>query len=165
MVARFAEEWALADWDRFVNDSDNLGTWGAFWQTVRLASRSPTKWRSCCRRSRSTRTRPVKRRTGRWTLRPRCPWRQPACGPCAPPARSGAASSDGARAQAFADTHGIARAHAGHHRLLDDQDLDVVYVATTNDRHHADVGVAEGGLFVDLGAGALVAGRARGAAG
>lgn len=25
-----AEEWALADWDRFVNDPDNLGTWGAF---------------------------------------------------------------------------------------------------------------------------------------
>lgn len=48
-------------------------------------------------------------------------------------------SSDRSRAQAFADTHGIARAHAGHHRLVDDPDLDAVYVATTNDRHHADV--------------------------
>jgi predicted dehydrogenase len=44
-------------------------------------------------------------------------------------------SSD--RARAFADEHGIAAAHGAHHDLLGDA-LDVVYVATTNDRHHAD---------------------------
>lgn len=41
------------------------------------------------------------------------------------------------RATAFAGEHGIAVAHGAHHDLLG-EDLDVVYVATTNDRHHAD---------------------------
>lgn len=41
------------------------------------------------------------------------------------------------RARAFADEHDIPAAHGAHHDLLGDA-LDVVYVATTNDRHHAD---------------------------
>jgi hypothetical protein len=42
------------------------------------------------------------------------------------------------RAERFAADHEVARAHGRHHDLLEAQDLDVVYVATTNDRHHAD---------------------------
>ena len=42
------------------------------------------------------------------------------------------------RADRFAADHGIARAHGDHHALLEDPDVDVVYVATTNDRHHGD---------------------------
>lgn len=41
------------------------------------------------------------------------------------------------RARAFADEHDIPAAHGAHHDLLGD-DVEVVYVATTNDRHHAD---------------------------
>ncbi|WP_165403884.1 Gfo/Idh/MocA family protein [Egicoccus halophilus] len=48
-------------------------------------------------------------------------------------------SGDPARAAAFAEEHGIARHHGRHHDLLArPEDVDVVYVATTNDRHHAD---------------------------
>lgn len=42
------------------------------------------------------------------------------------------------RAEAFAADHGVARAHR-HEDLVGDDDLDVAYVATTNDRHHADL--------------------------
>lgn len=42
------------------------------------------------------------------------------------------------RADRFASEHGIPRAHGHHHALAEDPDVDVVYVATTNDRHHGD---------------------------
>jgi predicted dehydrogenase len=48
----------------------------------------------------------------------------------------GSASSQ--RAEAFALTHDVARHHAPHHCLVDAGDVDVVYVATTNDRHRDD---------------------------
>lgn len=49
------------------------------------------------------------------------------------------ASADPGRAQAFADEFGIATAYGRHHDLLGrPEDVDVVYVATTNDRHHPD---------------------------
>lgn len=41
------------------------------------------------------------------------------------------------RAARFAAAHGIARVHGSHHDLLGEE-LDVAYVATTHDRHHAD---------------------------
>ena len=47
-------------------------------------------------------------------------------------------SSRRERAERFAADHEVPRAHGRHHDLLDAQDLDVVYIATTNDRHHAD---------------------------
>jgi predicted dehydrogenase len=47
-------------------------------------------------------------------------------------------SADATRAEAFAATHAIPRHHAPHHALLDHDDLDVVYVATTNERHLVD---------------------------
>lgn len=47
-------------------------------------------------------------------------------------------SGDADRAAAFARTHGIARHHGRHHDVLEGGDVDVVYVATTNDRHHLD---------------------------
>lgn len=49
------------------------------------------------------------------------------------------ASADAGRARAFADEYGIANAYGRHHDLLGrPEDVDVVYVATTNDRHQAD---------------------------
>lgn len=47
-------------------------------------------------------------------------------------------SASQARADRFASDHGIPRAHGHHHALVEDTDVDVVYVATTNDRHHDD---------------------------
>ena len=47
------------------------------------------------------------------------------------------ASSEADRARAFASEREIPRFHGEHHDLLD-EDLDIVYVATTNDRHHGD---------------------------
>ena len=47
-------------------------------------------------------------------------------------------SASQTRADRFADEQGIPRAHGHHHALLEDPDIDVVYVATTNDRHHDD---------------------------
>lgn len=47
------------------------------------------------------------------------------------------ASTD--RAKQFAVDHGIARPYGQHHDLVADDDLDVVYIGTTNDRHHADL--------------------------
>lgn len=49
------------------------------------------------------------------------------------------ASGDADRAAAFAAAHGIGWHGAPHHRLFDAGELDVVYVATTNERHHPDV--------------------------
>jgi predicted dehydrogenase len=45
------------------------------------------------------------------------------------------ASRDGARAQAYAAEQGIARAHAGYEVLLDDPDVDAVYVSLPNSLH------------------------------
>jgi predicted dehydrogenase len=47
------------------------------------------------------------------------------------------ASSD--RAATFAAERGIPEAYGSHHALVDDPAVDVVYVATTNERHHLDV--------------------------
>lgn len=48
-------------------------------------------------------------------------------------------SGDGARARAFGDELGIATTYGRHHDLFGRaEDVDVVYVATTNDRHHLD---------------------------
>jgi predicted dehydrogenase len=50
------------------------------------------------------------------------------------------ASGSQDRAAAFAREHGIAQAVAPHHALFELADeLDVVYVGTTNERHHADL--------------------------
>jgi 1,5-anhydro-D-fructose reductase (1,5-anhydro-D-mannitol-forming) len=49
------------------------------------------------------------------------------------------ASSQRERAEAFAARHGIPRAVVGRDALLADEDIQAVYVSTTNDRHHADV--------------------------
>jgi predicted dehydrogenase len=51
------------------------------------------------------------------------------------------AVSSGARdrAERFAREHGIPRAYGEHAAVTHDSDVEVVYVATTNDRHHLDV--------------------------
>jgi predicted dehydrogenase len=57
------------------------------------------------------------------------------------------ASADAARSDAFAREHGIPRALAPHHAIFDlGDDLDVVYIGTTNERHHGDLlaGLAAG---------------------
>jgi predicted dehydrogenase len=55
------------------------------------------------------------------------------------------------RAAAFADRHAIARHHAPHHALLEAGGVDVVYVATTNDRHRDDaIACLEAGVPVLL---------------
>ncbi len=59
-------------------------------------------------------------------------------------------SGDIDRARAFADHHGIAAASAPHAELLR-HEVDVVYVATTNDRHHLDAAAC-----IDAGVPALV---------
>jgi predicted dehydrogenase len=41
------------------------------------------------------------------------------------------------RAQAFAATHGVARAHGSYRALVEDPDVDVVYVATPHPQHRA----------------------------
>ncbi len=46
------------------------------------------------------------------------------------------ASTD--RARRFAEDHGVRRWYGAHHDLLDDPEVEVVYVATTNDRHRDD---------------------------
>lgn len=50
----------------------------------------------------------------------------------------GVASADADRAAAFAAEREIPRSHGDHHDLVEADDLDVVYVATTNDRHRRD---------------------------
>ncbi len=46
-----------------------------------------------------------------------------------------AASRDGARALGFAAANGIPRSHAGYQPLLDDKDVDAIYVALPNHMH------------------------------
>ena len=47
------------------------------------------------------------------------------------------ASRDAARAQAYAHEHGIAAAHGSYDELLEDPDVDAVYIALPNAHHHA----------------------------
>lgn len=47
-------------------------------------------------------------------------------------------SSSPDRAKAFADLHGIPTWYAGHEAVAHDNNVDVIYVATTNDLHHAN---------------------------
>jgi D-xylose 1-dehydrogenase (NADP+, D-xylono-1,5-lactone-forming) len=46
------------------------------------------------------------------------------------------ASRDGARAEAYAREHGIARAHASYKALLEDDGVDAVYISLPNSMHH-----------------------------
>lgn len=49
------------------------------------------------------------------------------------------ASHDADRLAAFAGTHDVPTTHLGYDAMADDGDVDVVYVASTQDRHLADV--------------------------
>src|SRR5918995_5956394 len=46
------------------------------------------------------------------------------------------ASRDGAKAQAYASEHGIARSHASYEALLEDDAIDAVYISLPNGMHH-----------------------------
>jgi xylose dehydrogenase (NAD/NADP) len=46
------------------------------------------------------------------------------------------ASRDGARAQAYAHEHGLARSHASYEALLEDDEIDAVYISLPNLLHH-----------------------------
>ena len=46
------------------------------------------------------------------------------------------ASRDGARAQAYASEHGIARSHGSYEALLEDDGIDAVYIPLPNGMHH-----------------------------
>lgn len=46
------------------------------------------------------------------------------------------ASSSTERAEAFARAHGVDRSYGDHEALLDDPDVDAVYIASTNELHH-----------------------------
>ena len=60
-------------------------------------------------------------------------------------------SADPARARAFAERHGVEVSCTPHAALLTDAEVDVVYVATTNERHHLDAAAC-----IDAGVPALV---------
>ena len=59
-----------------------------------------------------------------------------AAGDGAPFSVDAVGSRDAARARAYANEHGIARAHASYDELLADPDLDAVYIALPNSLHH-----------------------------
>src|SRR5699024_8656557 len=61
------------------------------------------------------------------------------------------ASRDHSRARELADKHGVPRAYGSYGELLADDDIDVVYIATTHP-HHRDVALAA----IDAGKGLLV---------
>ena len=46
------------------------------------------------------------------------------------------ASRDGAKAQAYASEHGLERAHGSYESLLEDPELDAVYISLPNGMHH-----------------------------
>lgn len=46
------------------------------------------------------------------------------------------AARDGDRAAAFAAQHGVARSYGSYRELVEDPDLDVIYIATTHAQHH-----------------------------
>jgi predicted dehydrogenase len=46
------------------------------------------------------------------------------------------ASRDGAKAQAYASEHGLARGHGGYEALLEDGEVDAVYISLPNGMHH-----------------------------
>jgi len=45
-------------------------------------------------------------------------------------------SRDGAKAQAYAAEHGIEQAHGSYEALLDDEDVDAIYIGLPNGMHH-----------------------------
>ena len=55
-------------------------------------------------------------------------------------------SRDGGRAEAFAAEHGIPRSYAGYERLVSDEEVDAVYVASPHSRHreHALLAIEAG---------------------
>jgi predicted dehydrogenase len=58
--------------------------------------------------------------------------------PLVPGARLAAVGSRSAdRAEAFARQHGFARAHGSYRTLVEDPDVDVIYIATPHPQHHA----------------------------
>ena len=46
------------------------------------------------------------------------------------------ASRDGAKAQAYASEHGLERAHGSYEALLEDDEVDAVYISLPNGMHH-----------------------------
>ena len=73
------------------------------------------------------------------------------------------AARDGARARAFADRFGIPVAHAGYEALVEDPDVDAVYVATTHNSHaeHALLAIEAGKPVLVEKAFTVTAGQAR----
>lgn len=47
------------------------------------------------------------------------------------------ASRSTERAQVFASEHGLRRAYGSYHEIMNDEDVDVVYIATPHPQHHA----------------------------
>jgi predicted dehydrogenase len=47
------------------------------------------------------------------------------------------ASRSTERAEAFASEHGLARAYGSYHEIMNDPDVDVLYIATPHPQHHA----------------------------
>ncbi len=73
------------------------------------------------------------------------------------------AARDGARAAAFAERHGVERSYGSYRELVEDPDVDVIYVATTHAQHHehALLALAAGKPVLVEKAFALNAGQAR----
>jgi predicted dehydrogenase len=47
------------------------------------------------------------------------------------------ASRSSERAEAFASEHGLARAYGSYHEIMNDPEVDVLYIATPHPQHHA----------------------------